>query len=135
MTFVVVALAVVTDRKLLCVRKSPDHRWIIPGGKIEPGETEPVALQREVREEVSCEVDRLRWLGAVIGPSPDVRGVTQDGCAEIRVWRGELIGEPRPDNEITELAWMPLTSTGDDFASGTLWTMAQLRPGFGIDAR
>lgn len=129
--FVVVALAVVTNAKLLCVRKSPDHRWIIPGGKIEPGETETAALAREIREEISCEVDRLHWLGAVIGPSPDRRAVARDapdGCAEIRVWRGELIGEPRADNEITELAWMPLDSEGDDFTTGTLWTMGQILP-------
>lgn len=121
--FVVVGLAVITDGKLLCVRKSPAHRWIIPGGKIEPGETETAALRREVREEISCDAERLFRLGVMIGPSPDVRGVIQDGCAEIRVWRGELVGEPRPDNEITELAWMPITSTGDEFTTGTLWTM------------
>lgn len=128
MTFVVVGLAVVTGGKLLCVRKSADHRWIIPGGKIEEGESEPGALMREVREELACDIDRMHWLGAVIGPSPDVRGVTEDGCAEVRVWRGEIVGEPKPSQEIKQLGWFPLDSEGDEFTSATLWTMGQLLP-------
>ena len=37
--------------------------FCFPGGAVEPGESEPVALQRELREELSAQVqiDRLLW--------------------------------------------------------------------------
>jgi 8-oxo-dGTP diphosphatase len=36
-------------------------QWEFPGGKVEPGEAEPDALRREIREELGCELD-------VVGP-------------------------------------------------------------------
>jgi len=40
--------------------------WEFPGGKIEPGESEPEALVRECREELAVEIQvgRLLWRGA-----------------------------------------------------------------------
>jgi 8-oxo-dGTP diphosphatase len=57
----VVAAVVRRDDAILVTRR-PDRpgrpgQWEFPGGKVEPGEDEPAALRREIREELGCEVE------------------------------------------------------------------------------
>src|SRR5260370_28154593 len=44
--------------------------WSIPGGRIEPGETDAAALAREMLEETSLSVQVGRLLGRVRRPGP-----------------------------------------------------------------
>ncbi len=57
----VVAAVVRRGRDLLITRRRDDAErgglWEFPGGKVEPGEAEPEALRREIREELGCAVD------------------------------------------------------------------------------
>ena len=57
---VVVAAAIVENgRVLLARRTTPPHlagSWELPGGKVEPGETEEAALVREIREELGVAI-------------------------------------------------------------------------------
>ena len=57
---IVVAGALIADRALLVAqrRRPPDLAglWELPGGKVAPGETEVIALARELREELGVEV-------------------------------------------------------------------------------
>ena len=56
----VVAAVIRRDGRILVTRRHAHAerggQWEFPGGKVEPGEAEPAALVREVREELDCEV-------------------------------------------------------------------------------
>ena len=54
LTWAVGAVVTDPDGRVLLVRE--DGRWLAPGGVVEPGETHPAALVREVREETGVDV-------------------------------------------------------------------------------
>jgi 8-oxo-dGTP diphosphatase len=53
------------DRVLLGRRaKHPNFgRWVLPGGKVEFGETHEIAAKREAKEELNLDVDLLQLAG------------------------------------------------------------------------
>jgi 8-oxo-dGTP diphosphatase len=68
--------AVITDERgrLLLIKRGHEPAaglWSLPGGRIEPGETDAEALVREMREETGLEVEPGPLLGAVQRPSGD----------------------------------------------------------------
>ncbi len=83
--------------ELLFCRMKPDRgvfpgQWGFPGGGIEPGEQMTDALQRELREEIGIEVDRIRlneefseyrWVSEAELPSLDLNEVTVDTLSRI----------------------------------------------------
>jgi ADP-ribose pyrophosphatase YjhB (NUDIX family) len=67
--------AIVTDRdgRLLLVQRGHEPeagRWSLPGGRVNPGESDPQAVVREVREETGLWVEAGRLVGAVERPGP-----------------------------------------------------------------
>lgn len=56
----VVAAAIVREGAVLAARRAPDAArgglWELPGGKVEPGESDAVALVREIREELGADI-------------------------------------------------------------------------------
>lgn len=70
--------AVVHDasgRLLLIRRGRPPHagRWTLPGGRVEPGETLPRAIEREVLEETGLRVRAGAEVGRVVLAGDGVR--------------------------------------------------------------
>jgi 8-oxo-dGTP diphosphatase len=67
--------AIITDGagRLLLIRRGhepEEGRWSLPGGRVNPGESDWDALVREVREETGLHVEPGRLTGAVERPAP-----------------------------------------------------------------
>jgi 8-oxo-dGTP diphosphatase len=99
----VVAALIQRDGRTLMSRRRPDQPmplcWEFPGGKVEPGEAPVVALAREVREELGCEVSVQGIHEVVFHAYPDFDLV-------MLVYRCEIVaGTPGPV-EVAEIAWV-----------------------------
>jgi 8-oxo-dGTP diphosphatase len=85
------------DGRVLAARRQRPAGWELPGGKVEPGETEPAALVRELREELGVTVD----VGDRVGPDVPI-----GADFLLRAWTAVLIdGEPIA-LEHAELRWL-----------------------------
>ena len=83
--------------RVLAARRDRPAGWELPGGKVEPGETEPAALVRELREELGVTVEVGERIGPDVPIGPDFH---------LRAWTAALIhGEPAA-LEHAELRWL-----------------------------
>lgn len=109
----VVAGALIQDGALLVAQRARPPElaglWELPGGKVAPGETDGVALARELREELGIDVAVGARLGAdvALNASSTLRAylVTQtDGVLQPNDHRALRWVRA---NELRDLAWVP----------------------------
>src|SRR4051812_39513861 len=96
----VVAAALVQDGRLLAAQRSTPAAlaglWEFPGGKVEPGEDDVVALIRECREELGVEIRPGERLGEVAVP-----------VGTLRVYRARIVAGRAEPREHAALRWLP----------------------------
>jgi 8-oxo-dGTP pyrophosphatase MutT (NUDIX family) len=109
---VVAAVALVRDGHVLTVRKQGTERFMLVGGKLEPGESARDAALRETREEVGIEVDEARLLGEFHSEAANEPGHTLHST----VFWIESDAEPVAAGEIAEVRWTPIDDHPDDLA-------------------
>jgi 8-oxo-dGTP pyrophosphatase MutT (NUDIX family) len=93
---------VVRDGCVLVVHRPRYDDWSLPKGKLRLGESWEEAALREVEEETG--------LGCRLG---EFVGATRYGLKEVRYFRMTSDGEPRPQNEVDEVRWVPLLEVRD----------------------
>jgi 8-oxo-dGTP diphosphatase len=107
-----IVAAVIEDEagRLLLVRKQGTAMFMLPGGKIGPGESEIEALKRELCEELgsalAADPERIGEYTAPAANEPDhlVHGI---------IYAARLESSPRACAEIAELRWHDLVSEPD----------------------
>lgn len=103
------ALAVFKDSKILLVRSSKkDEIFYTLGGQIKIGESDLDCLKREVFEEVGCSIDEnsIHFLNEFLGPAHGYG----DTLLNIRLYEGELKGEPKVSSEVFEMGYFDSNS-------------------------
>jgi 8-oxo-dGTP diphosphatase len=96
-----------TYGRLLMVRRARDpgkDLWSIPGGRVEPGESDAVAVARELHEETGLSVRVGRLAGVVTRPAAG-------GSYEIHDYECQVIGgELGAGDDAAEAEWIDLAT-------------------------
>jgi 8-oxo-dGTP diphosphatase len=75
--------------------------WSLPGGRIEPGESDDEALVREMREETGLVIEAGQLIGTVLRPAHD------GGVFDIRDYAATVIGGTlRPGDDAADARWV-----------------------------
>lgn len=101
----VVGAVIESKGKILCAQRGPGkslaYLWEFPGGKVEPGESEREALEREIKEELICKVDVKERITST-------RYEYDFGFVTLTTFQCELLeGEPKLTEHV-QVKWLPV---------------------------
>ena len=104
-----VGVVLYNDEGKIFLMSSPKWKWwVVPGGRIEEGETGEQCLRREIREELQIEISDIVFVGEIIKPpSPDFKDPTMtfhffDYIAKAS--QTQIV----PNHEISEYGWFTI---------------------------
>ena len=116
----VVAAIIFREGKLLCVQRAEHERgyvswkWEFPGGKVEVGESREEALVREIREELSVDIEVSEFLMTVEYTYPDFHLTMH--VFKCALQSGEIVL-----NEHVDMKWLSIEELGSlDWAAADL---------------
>ncbi|MFD0775015.1 (deoxy)nucleoside triphosphate pyrophosphohydrolase [Streptomonospora algeriensis] len=130
-TQIVVGAAIVRDGAVLAAQRAHPPvmrgRWELPGGKVDPGESDTAALVRECEEELGVRIAPVRRIGGDVSFPARADG----SAAVLRVWLAELpAGQPEPRAlEHLSLRWLGVgTLSGVDWLPADVPFLTEVRP-------
>ena len=93
------------DGYILSTRSRGKDRYYLPGGKREPGETDTQTLLREIKEELTVDLDpaSLAHVGTFEAPA---HGHPAGVLVRMTCYRATYTGELQPAAEIEEMGWL-----------------------------
>ncbi|OBI47326.1 NUDIX hydrolase [Mycobacterium kyorinense] len=92
------------DVEIALIHRPRYDDWSLPKGKVDAGETEPVAAVREVFEETGHRVHLGRRIATVSYP-------IEQGTKKVLYWTARSLGgEFSPNREVDELLWLPVAA-------------------------
>jgi 8-oxo-dGTP diphosphatase len=107
----------IKDKKILLALSKNSNAWFIPGGKIDPNETNEEALIREVKEELSVDIlpETIQYVTTTEGKA---HGKAKGTMVTITFFAAQYTGSVQPQAEIETVAYFSyeeapaLTETG-----------------------
>ncbi|GAA4016364.1 NUDIX domain-containing protein [Hymenobacter fastidiosus] len=100
-----IAWLYLADGQLLSTRSYGKDRYYIPGGKREAGETDEQTLRREIREELTVDLDpaSLRYVGTF---EAQAHGHPTGLLVRMTCYYAHYQGILQPAAEIEEMVWL-----------------------------
>lgn len=89
---------------LVCEKDNFTSDFIMPGWRLEEGEDDIACIVREITEELDVKLDVLSL--RYINDYTDVAAGDQTKDVSIKLYEGNIIGEPKPSNEIIKFYWI-----------------------------
>jgi 8-oxo-dGTP diphosphatase len=95
----------INNKTILSTRSYGKDKYYIPGGKREQGESDVQALVREIKEELSVDLNigTLQFLGEF---QAQAHGHPVGTIVKMTCYTGDYTGELLPDSEIEEIVWL-----------------------------
>jgi len=93
------------DKHILTTRSKGKDKYYIPGGKREAGETDIVALCREIKEELSVDLktETVKFVGVF---QAQAHGQPAGTEVKMTCYTGAYTGTLKADSEIEEIKWL-----------------------------
>ena len=100
-----IALIFIQDKKVLFTLTKGKNLFYSPGGKREPGESDEQTLIREIREELSVDIEpkTIRYYGTFRTKAHERPEGTD---AKITCFTAKFHGKLKPSSEVEKIAWL-----------------------------